>query len=73
MENIHFDFDALNPTFRDEEAFIDPPFDLEEEWEDEYFDEIDDDGDFPLSLEYDEGENDMYADGDFYTNDMGDW
>jgi len=74
------DFDNLNPAFQDLGAWVDvdaPEEFYEDEWyegedDDDFFvEEMDDD--FPLSLEYDEGENDMYADGDFYTNDPGDW
>ena len=43
--------------------------DVEEGWEDEWEEDEGFDDDFPLSLEYDEGEDDMYADGEgFYTN-----
>lgn len=48
-------------------------WDPEEEEEEEEFDAFDFDDYFPLSLEYDEGEEDMYADGDFFTNSPGDW
>jgi len=35
------------------------------------FDGLDDfEDDFPISLEYDEGEDDMYPDGDFFTNEI---
>jgi len=66
------DFDNLNPAFQDLGAWVeveDPP-EWEEEEEEDFLEAEDD---FPLSLEYDEGEGDMYADGDFFTNDPGDW
>lgn len=69
------DFDTLNPTFQDLGAFIETD-ETPEGWDDGYEDDGYDgfDDDFPMSLEYDEGDNDMYADGDgFYTNDPGDW
>ena len=68
------DFDNLNAAFQDLGAWVeaeDPPEWEEEEEEEEDFLEAEDD--FPLSLEYDEGESDMYADGDFFVNDPGDW
>ena len=62
------DFDTLNPTFQDLGAWVeseDPTEWYEEEEEDNEFYE----DDFPIDLEYDEGEDDMYADGEgFYTN-----
>ena len=62
------DFDTLNPAFQDLGAWVeseDPTEWYEEEEEDNEFYE----DDFPIDLEYDEGEDDMYADGEgFYTN-----
>lgn len=57
------EFDTLNPTFEDVGSWVEDSY----EPYDYYYDELPDD-DFPMYLEYDEGENDMYADGDFFTN-----
>lgn len=43
------DFDALNPAFRDEEAFIDDILDVEEFWEEEFEDRYED---FALEEDY---------------------
>jgi len=69
------DFDNLNPAFQDLGAWVE--VDDPTEWYDEEDDGSDDiftdefyDDDFPIDLEYDEGEDDMYADGDFFTNEV---
>jgi hypothetical protein len=80
-------FDDLNPTFRDEEAFIlgnedlydeDGVFIFEEgEVNEDDLDPVDldsDDDDFPEMLEYDDWQDDMYADGEgFYSNEEPDF
>lgn len=66
-----FDFDALNPTFQDPEAFINLRDDIDEleELDPNFIEMGDEDDDFPEMLEYDDWKDDMYADGDgFYTN-----
>jgi len=66
------DFDTLNPAFQDVGAWVDD--DLIDEYldENEVYDEMDSDDDFPMWMEYDEGESAMYDDGDgFFTNNDG--
>jgi len=66
------DFDNLNPAFQDLGAWVDDEMIDEYLDENELYEEMDADDDFPMWMEYDEDDTAMYDDGDgFFTNNDG--